>query len=167
MKQMVHHLTPDLDLDFLDRCVNVLLIRDPAEVISSLVHQLPEPTMRDVGMQRQAELFADLRSRGQDPPVLDARQLLLDPAHVLGELCERLGLDWDPEMLTWSAGPAPEDGPWAKYWYERLERSTGFAPYRERSRQVPDSCTQLLVECQSFYDEMITSAIPAPRQEAS
>ena len=29
---------------------------------------------------------------GQDPPVLDARELLLDPRSVLGELCRRLGL---------------------------------------------------------------------------
>lgn len=63
-KQMVHHLTPDLDLAFLDRCANVLLIRDPAEVISSLVNQMPEPTMRDGGLERQVALFRDLRSRG-------------------------------------------------------------------------------------------------------
>lgn len=167
LKQMVHHLTPDLDLRFLDACVNVLLIRDPAEVIASLVHQLPEPTMRDVGLARQVELFRDLRSRGQDPPVLDARQLLLDPEHVLRELCARVGIAWDPAMLSWPAGPRPEDGPWARYWYDNVHRSTGFAPYRPKSADVPDSCAGLLAECRTCYDELVEHAIEAPRVEAS
>lgn len=91
LKQMVHHLTPDVDLAFLDRCVNIMLIRDPAEVISSLVNQLPEPTARDVGLDRQVELFRDLQSRGQEPPVIDARHLLLDPSTCYG-IC---AIAWD------------------------------------------------------------------------
>ncbi len=166
-KQMVHHLTPDLDLGFLDQCVNVLLIRDPAEVIASLVNQLPQPTMRDVGVERQLALFRDLRSRGQDPPVLDSRQLLLDPEPVLKELCSRVGIAWDPAMLSWPPGPHPEDGIWAKYWYDNLHTSTGFQPYRERSRQVPDHCRELLAECRAHYEELIPHAIVAVPAEAS
>lgn len=165
MKQMVHHLTPDLDLGFLDRCVNVLLIRDPAEVISSLVHQLPEPTMRDVGLERQVVLFRDLRERGQEPPVIDARQLLSNPEHVLRELCDRIGIAWDPAMLSWPAGRQPEDGPWARYWYDNVERSTGFAPYRPKPVDVPDSCRPLLDDCRGLYEELREAAILAPRQE--
>ena len=165
MKQMVHHLTPDLDLGFLDRCVNVLLIRDPAEVISSLVNQLPRPAMRDVGLERQVALFRDLRRRGQEPPVIEARHLLTDPEHVLRELCDRIGLAWDPAMLSWPAGPRPEDGPWARYWYDNVERSTGFAPYRPRSTEVPESCRALLAECRAFYGELSEAAIVAPRTE--
>ncbi len=166
-KQMVHHLLPDLDLDFLERCVNVLLIRDPAEVIASLVNQLPEPTMRDVGLERQVMLFRDLGSRGQEPPVLDARQLLLDPERVLQELCARVGIPWDPAMLSWPPGPQPEDGVWAKYWYDNLHTSTGFQPYRKRSRQVPEHCRELLAECRAHYEELIPHAIVAVPAETS
>jgi sulfotransferase family protein len=167
MKQMVHHLTPDLDLDFLDGCTNVLLIRDPADVIASLVQQLPHPTMRDVGLQRQVTLFEDLRARGQDPPVLDSRLLLVDPEHVLRELCARLGIAWEPAMLSWPAGRHEEDGPWGRFWYESLWRSTGFAPYRPRTTEVPDSCRALLAECRSCYEELAGFAITGPRAEAS
>jgi hypothetical protein len=165
-KQMVHHLTPDLDLRFLDECVNVVLIRDPAEVIASLVNQLPEPTMRDVGLERQVLLFRDLRSRGQEPPVLEARQLLLDPERVLTELCRRVGIQWDPAMLSWPAGPQPEDGVWAKYWYDNLHTSMGFQPYRERNREVPGHCHALLAECRAHYDELLPHAITAAPAEA-
>ena len=165
MKQMVHHLTPDLDLGFLDQCVNVLLIRDPAEVIASLVNQLPEPTMRDVGLERQAQLLGELHELGQEPPVIDARQLLLDPRYVLQELCERVGLAWDPAMLSWPAGRQPEDGPWARYWYDNVERSTGFAAYQPRDTSVPESAKELLDRCRTFYEELVAHAIVAPRAQ--
>lgn len=166
-KQMVHHLTPDVDLGFLNQCVNVLLIRDPAEVIASLVNQLPRPTMRDVGLERQVQLFRDLRERGQDPPVLDARQLLLDPEAVLKELCRRVGIGWDPAMLSWPPGPQPEDGVWAKYWYDNVQSSTGFQPYRRRSTEVPAHCRELLAGCRAHYEELIPHAIGATAAEAS
>lgn len=162
LKQMVHHLTPEIDLTFLDRCVNVMLIRDPAEVISSLVNQLPEPTVRDVGLDRQAELFLDLQSRGQEPPVIDARQLLLDPEHVLRQLCDRIGVTWEPSMLSWPAGPHPADGVWAKYWYDNVQSSTGFAPYRRKDVDVPPHCRELLAECRGYYEELSAHAILAP-----
>jgi len=161
LKQMVHHLTPDLDLAFLDECTNVFLIRDPAEVIASLVKQLPEPGMRDVGLARQVELFRDLRSRGQEPPVVDSRLLLHDPGGVLSALCVRIGLDWDAGMLSWPAGPQPEDGPWSRYWYDNVHRSTGFEPYRPGARAVPEHCQDLLEECRALYDEMLPNAIGA------
>jgi hypothetical protein len=161
MKQMVHHLTPELDLDFLDPCVNILLIRDPGEVIASLVNQLPQPTMRDVGLERQVRLFDDLRSKGQDPPVIDARLLLLDPESVLRKLCDRIGLSWDASMLSWPPGPIPEDGPWDRYWYDNVQTSTGFQPYRPSTKIVPASCSELLSECRRHYDELINHAITA------
>lgn len=164
LKQMVHHLTPGVDLTFLDQCVNIMLIRDPAEVISSLVNQLPEPTVRDVGLDRQLELFRDLRTRGQDPTVIDARQLLLDPEHVLRQLCDRIGLGWEAAMLSWPAGPHPADGVWAKYWYDNVQNSTGFAPYRPKVSDVPAHCRELLAECCSYYEELSAHAIVAPAE---
>lgn len=161
MKQMVHHLIPELDLDFLDSCVNVLLIRDPAEVIASLVYQLPEPTMRDVGIERQVQLFDDLRAKGQEPPVIDARLLLQDPEPVLRKLCDSIGLSWDPAMLSWPAGPIPEDGPWDRYWYDNVQTSTEFQAYRPSDKVVPDSCSDLLAECRKCYDRLIVHAIAA------
>ena len=161
LKQMVHHLTPDVDLSFLDDCVNVMLIRDPAEVISSLVNQLPDPTPRDVGLERQVALFRDLRTRGQEPPVLDARELLSRPERVLGELCQRMGIDWDPAMLSWPPGVQPEDGPWSKYWYDNVQRSTGFEPYRPKDVTIPSHCKELLAASKAHYEELVEHAITA------
>ena len=35
---------------------------------------------------------------------------------------------YDDAMLSWPAGPKPEDGVWAEHWYASAHRSTGFGP---------------------------------------
>ncbi|MDQ3878189.1 MAG: sulfotransferase family protein [Actinomycetota bacterium] len=160
-KQMAHHLTPDVDLAFLDRCDNVLLIRHPAEVITSLSKNVPEPTARDIGLDRQVELLEELRKIGQEPVVLDATELLLDPESVLKELCRRLEITWDAAMLSWEPDPRPEDGPWAPYWYDSVIRSTGFEPYRPKRRPVAARHNELLENSLPAYEKLFQLAIRA------
>lgn len=160
MKQMAHHLQ-DLDRAFLDHTVNVLLIRDPADMLPSLVHQIPQPTLRDTGLGVQRELLHDLLRRGQRPPVLDSRQLLLDPPGVLRRLCERLDIPFHDGMLSWPAGPRPEDGVWAPHWYHAVHRSTGFQPYQAKNEPVPAGLETLLATCAECYRELADHAIRA------
>jgi hypothetical protein len=160
MKQMAHHLA-ELDRGFLARTANVLLIRDPAEMLRSLVHQIPKPGLSDTGLAVQSELLSELRELGQDPPVLDSRELLLDPPGVLRQLCGRLGIPFEEAMLRWTAGPRPEDGVWARHWYHNLHRSTGFAPYRAKTGPFPPQLAPLLAECRPHYETLCGSAFRA------
>ncbi len=160
IKNMAHHLI-DLDVTWLSdpRVVNVFLIRDPAQMLPSLINQIAEPTMRDAAYESQARWFRELDAAGLEPQVLDARALLLDPEGVLTELCRRVGIDFDPFMLAWEAGPRPEDGPWAKYWYHNLHRSTGFGPYTVKSEPFPDRLRPLLEACLPHYQFLLGRAI--------
>ncbi len=158
LKQMAHHLV-ELDRGFLAECANVLLIRDPAEVLRSLRHQLPEPRLEDTGIAVQSELLDELAGRGQEPPVVDSRRLLEDPAGVLAALCRRLGLAFDPAMLSWPAGGRPEDGVWAPHWYANVHRSTGFQPYRPKSGAFPDELRPVLDECRPHYRRLLDRAL--------
>ena len=124
IKHMAHHLV-EIDGSFLAATRNAFLIRDPAEMLPSLVNQIAEPTLRDTGLPQQAELYDRLAGMGQSPPVLDARELLLDPEHVLEHFCHDLGLAFDPNMLSWTPGGRPEDGVWARHWYQSVHRSSG------------------------------------------
>ncbi len=160
-KQMAHHLV-GLDWGFLSLTANVLLVRDPADVVRSLRHQIPEPRLEDTGIAIQARLLEHLRALGRDVPVLDARELLRDPRHVLGRLCSRLGLGFDDAMLEWRAGPRAEDGVWAPYWYHAIHRSTGFRPYAEKLEPVPSELAPLVDECRPYYDRLLKAAIHAP-----
>lgn len=158
MKQMAHHLI-EIDRSFLTQTLNVFLIRDPREMLPSLAKVIGTPTLADTGFKTQHDLLIDLRAVGQSPPVLDARLLLEDPAGVLCELCERLGLRFEDSMLAWAAGGNPADGVWAPYWYQNVHRSTGFAPYRPKSEPFPVALEGLLAECSVYYEVLRRAAI--------
>jgi hypothetical protein len=160
MKQMTHHLV-DIDLSFLRRTTNVLLTRDPVEMLPSLDGVLDTPRLRDTGFKGQADLLELLHEYGQQPPVLDSRELLENPAGVLAALCDRVGIEFDDLMLGWAAGPRPEDGVWAPHWYANVHRSTGFQPYRPKPEPFPTHLDPLLAECRPYYDTLYELAIKA------
>ena len=159
-KNMAHHL-PGLDQGFLDGVTNVLLIRDPTEMLPSLAKQLPSPIMRDTGLREQAVILDSVLARGEQPLVLDARELLLDPSGVLARACVRLGIPFEESMLSWPAGPKPEDGVWAQHWYHNVHASTGFSPYRPYTEPFPDRLKPLLQECLPIYERLQEYAIKA------
>lgn len=158
MKQMAHHLI-DIDRSFIEQTLNVFLIRDPREMLPSLAKVIGTPTLADTGFKTQHDLFNDLRAVGQFPSVLDARLLLENSSNVLCQLCERLGLPFEAAMLSWKAGGNPADGVWARYWYENVHRSTGFAPYRPKSEPFPAELEAVLAECSPYYAVLRPEAI--------
>ena len=159
LKHMAHHLI-DLDLAFLDRSTNLFLIRDPREMLPSLTVQVPHAGLADTGLKRQWQIYAELRERGQQPAVLDSRELLLDPETVLRQLCTAIELPFDRCMLHWPAGPIPEDGVWAPHWYHAVHESTGFASYQPKSG-FPPQLEALRAACQPWYDKLYAHAIRA------
>ncbi len=164
LKQMAHHLAAldaDTRRELLAQTTPVLLTRDPAEMLPSLAKQIHNPTLRDTGLDAQILLLEELRELDKPLIVLDARQTLLDPRGVLSQLCERAGLPFDEEMLSWPAGARSEDGIWAKHWYHNVHRSTGFAPYQPKNEPLPRGLQPLLDQCRPLYAELATLAIQA------
>ena len=157
-KNMAHHLA-DLDRGFLGRITNVLLVRDPKEMLPSLAKQLPRPTLRDTGLREQVEILRIMLEQGEDPMVLDAKELLLAPAGVLQRACEKLGIPFEENMLGWPPGPKPEDGVWARHWYRSVHASTAFAGYRPKTELFPERLEPLLEECVPLYERLHRHAI--------
>jgi hypothetical protein len=159
-KMMAHHLVA-LDRGFLPRVANVLLVRDPTEMLVSLAKVLPSPRLADTGLAEQVQLFDALCAAGAEPPVLDSREVLTDPRGVLSQLCQRLGTAFDERMLSWHAGPRAEDGVWATHWYAQVHRSTGFEPWRARTEPLPESLLSLHEQCRPLYERLMERAIRA------
>lgn len=67
---------------------------------------------------------AVLRYR-KKPVVVLSEDVLANPEGMLRAMCAHAGIDFDPAMLRWSAGPKPYDGVWAPYWYRQVHHSTG------------------------------------------
>ena len=151
-KHMAHHLLPDMDRGWLRRVINCFLIREPREVITSLVKHVPDATLPDTGFPQQAEIFERVVEwTGKVPPVVNARDVLNDPRRVLRRLCEAVGVPFTERMLSWAPGLRETDGVWAKYWYKEVETTTSFRPYRPKDEPVPQRMLGVLEECDRYY----------------
>ena len=159
-KHMAHHLLPHMERDWLSKLVNCFLIREPKEMLASLDAKMGTPVLRDTGLEQQAEIFRSIcQGTGRSPAVIDSADVLRDPRRVLGALCESVGAPFTDAMLTWPPGRRDTDGIWAKYWYDAVERSTGFEPYRERSVTLPSRLLPLYEECRKYYEELYRGRI--------
>ena len=127
-KHMTHHMLPAFGRAWIDQCRNAFLIRDPSRVLASYIRSREDVTLADIGVVQQSELFDRVADRlGHAPPVIDAADVLADPARTLSALCKALDIAFDPAMLCWPAGRRASDGVWAPAWYAGVEASTGFA----------------------------------------
>ena len=157
-KQMAAHLL-DLDRAWLDDCANVLLVRAPEPVVASYTEQANNATVDWLGYTTQVELLERSLARGQRPIVLETTKLLADPPRVLRRTCELLGLPFEESMLSWEAGPKPEDGVWAQYWYERTHASTGFGRPRQRDLHLTDEQAAVAGAARPLYDQLAAHAL--------
>ena len=149
---MTHHLLAQVERSWLEKLTHAFLLRDPREVLPSLDLKFSRPSLADTGMAQQLEIFEFVRERtGHIPAVIDAADLLSNPPGILRALCASLGIAYDENMLHWPAGRRSTDGVWAKHWYHNVEKSTGFAPERERSAALSEHLVPLLEECLPYY----------------
>ncbi|MBW3546240.1 MAG: sulfotransferase family protein [Bacteroidetes bacterium] len=161
-KNMAKHLVgtqPDGAAPFFEKLANVFLIREPASLIASFARVVPEVTEAEIGLKHAATLFRQLNEWGTQPLVLNSDILLANPPLILEKLCGALGIAFDEQMLRWKAGPRPEDGVWAKYWYANVHKSTGFQQRTTRPDAFPEQYQSLLDEVQPYFQYLNQFAI--------
>ena len=151
-KHMTHHLLPHIDRDWIARLHNVLLIRDPREVVASYVKSRATVTADDIGLPQQVTLYEELRKAGAAPPVIDARDFLRAPEAHLRALCGWLGIAFTDRMLHWPEGPRDSDGIWAPHWYEHVWKSTGFEPPPGNEIRLSGQAAAVADECRPHYE---------------
>jgi hypothetical protein len=150
-KQMTHHIADDQDLGWLRGFRNVLLIRDPREVVASYVRARESCEPEDIGLLQQVRLLDHL---DEQPPVIDAGDFLRDPEAHLRWLCDWLGIELTDRMLRWPAGPRDSDGVWAPHWYDAVWASTGFAPWRPREVDLDEHDAAVAEACRPAYERL-------------
>jgi Sulfotransferase domain len=150
-KHMTHHLLPEVDRAVLAPLRHAYLIRDPAGLLASYSKVRSEPTLDDLGVRQQAEIFDAFPG-----PVVDSRDLLTDPEGMLRALCAALGVPFSAAMLSWPAGPRASDGVWAPHWYAGVWRSTGFGRYQPPTEPLPGRLAALADRCRPYYERLRT-----------
>lgn len=110
-KHMAHHVLAGMNVDWIDALTNCFLIRQPRETLLSMIEFLPAPTASETGLPQQIEMFERMMLRdGVAPPVVDARDVLMNPRGMLSALCDCLNVPFYEEMLSWPPGPRDTDG---------------------------------------------------------
>ena len=146
--------------DWLGALTHAFLIRDPRAMVASLGEKLQDFDILATGLPQQVEIFEHVvRTTGDVPPVIEAADLLANPDAMLRGLCRVLGVPFSARMLWWPAGQRATDGVWAKHWYERVERSTGFEASAQTEDDydgapVPPPLARIAAECRPLYERL-------------
>jgi Sulfotransferase domain len=157
-KHMTHHLLPEVDRAALAPLRHAYLIRDPGELLASYAKVRSQPTLDDLGIRQQAEIFD-----AYPGPVVDSRDLLENTEGMLRALCAALSIPFEEAMLSWAPGPRDTDGVWGPYWYESVLALTGFGPYRASAGELPPDLAGLAQRCRPYYEHLHARRLtPAP-----
>lgn len=151
VKGMAHHFLDNSPTFILD-WKNVLLIRHPKKLIASFSKVISNPTLADIGIKKEAELFLFLQKKGKTPLVIDSDELLKNPKAYLIKICENLKIPFTENMLSWKKGGIPEDGIWAKHWYANVHNSEGFSVQKSSSQPLPKYLEPLLQDALPYYE---------------
>ncbi len=163
-KHMWHHMAGPIGFDDFEGFRHAFLIREPKRMIASYLRKRRTAVFENFGLDRQAEFFERETDRlGHSPPVVDANDILSDPAGVLSKLCSALGIEWSAEMLSWVPGRRATDGPWAPYWYGAVEKSTGFGAAESASVELDDDARRLAERCRPLYEQLAAHRLRSVR----
>jgi hypothetical protein len=145
--------------------VNTFLIRNPDEVVASYHAMKPEMTREEVGFDRLYGIFQTVRdSTGELPLVIDAKDLGQAPAAVVEAYCARVGLDFVPESLRWSAGSRLEWG-LTDRWHSDVSASTGFVDNGRGYASHPGNdpwLAEVAAYHRPFYEKLYACRLPVP-----
>lgn len=157
-KNMTHHLL-DLDRSFMRKLYNVILTRDPQEMLPSFAKVIEHPSIEDVGYKLHIDLVEYFETNQINYVVLDAKKVLMNPEGVLKQLCDYIGIPFDNNMLQWEPQKLNEDGIWAKYWYDNVHKSSKFSTYIPKMESFPEYLKPLLEECLPYYNQLSQKAL--------
>jgi hypothetical protein len=109
-----------------EQATHTFLIRHPAETIPSYYALNPRVRQSQIGAEHLHEIYQQVwRLTGAPPLVVDAADLVSQPAGVVRAYCARLSIPYLPDALSWSAGARAEWQPSAR-WHADASASTGL-----------------------------------------
>ncbi|HEX2741396.1 MAG TPA: hypothetical protein VHM69_13200 [Rubrobacter sp.] len=162
-KDMAYHVAGFMTPEFVSRFTNTFIIRDPAPVIASLYRFWPDFTLEETGYEQQHRLFGLAVENGEDPAVVDAADLTADPEGTIRAYCEKLGVRFMPESLSWEPGEVPGWEMW-KEWHEEAQESTGIkGEPLEDDTEVPAGLESIYERCLPYYEELYEKRLQSAR----
>ena len=154
-KHMTHHLLPNIEQGWMKKLKNCFLIRDPKEVILSYSKTRSEFTIEDIGILQQKEIFNYVvEMEGENPPIIDSKEVLENPKRILKALCKRLEIPFYKQMLKWPKGERDTDGIWGKHWYHNVITTSEFMRHQPKNEILDDCFEEIYEKCIPYYEKM-------------
>lgn len=153
-KDMAYHVTDFMTREFVSAFTNTFIIRDPVPAIASLHKFWPDFTLEETGYEQQHRLFGLAVENGEDPAIVDAADLTRDPERMIRAYCEKLGVTFIPEALSWEPGEVAGWEMWAD-WHEEAAESTGIKSQPiEADTVIPEGLQGVYEQCLPYYEEL-------------
>jgi hypothetical protein len=165
LKDMAYHAKAVMGPEFISSFVNTFILRDPKYVVSSLHKMWPDFTLEETGYEELYWAFRYATEAGEDPVVVDAMTFSEDPVGILSAYCERVGLPFQPEALSWEPGEVEEWKRW-EGWHEAAQRSTGVKRAERKDPELSGRLQEAYEYCLPYYYALAAHAIPGTARSA-
>jgi hypothetical protein len=150
LKDMAYQAKGVMGPEFISNFVNTFIIRDPKYVLSSLYKMWPDYTLEETGYEELYWAFRYATEAGQDPVVVDAMTFSENPVGILSAYCERVGIPFRANSLSWEPGEVEEWKDWEE-WHEAAQQSTGIERAERRDPALPEELQEAYEHCLPYY----------------
>jgi hypothetical protein len=150
LKDMAYHAKGVMGPEFISNFVNTFILRDPKYVLSSLYKMWPDFTLEETGYEELYWAFRYATEAGEDPVVVDAMTFSENPVGILSVYCERVGLPFRPDALSWEPEEVEEWKNW-EGWHEAAQQSTGIERAERRDPALPQELQEAYEHCLPYY----------------
>ena len=150
LKDMAYQAKGVMGPEFISNFVNTFIVRDPKYVLSSLYKMWPDFTLEETGYEELYWAFRYAEEAGDDPVVVDAMTFSEDPVGIVSAYCERVGIPFRREALSWEPGEVEEWKTW-EGWHQAAEQSTGIRRAERRDPTLPQKLQEAYEHCLPYY----------------
>jgi hypothetical protein len=164
IKDFPWHIMPRVDEAFLSLFDHTFLIRHPAQMIASYLAGWPDVQEEELGYAELAQMFDCVQAyQGTPPIVIDADDLVADPAATVRAYCDAVHIPFVPEALSWKVERRPEytylEG---GRWHENLHRSSGIQMQHHHYPTLENSprLRELVQTVLPYYEKLHAVRLP-------
>ncbi len=150
-KHMAHHMIDLSNIDWIKKCNNFILIRHPKQVISSYLLKNELKSIDELGYYQQFEIINFLKKNNIPFNVKESNEILTNPEVALKDWCAKIEINFDRSMLSWNKGIHPNDGVWAKHWYDNVINSSGFQKFKKKDISIENKYDSIYNDAMKYY----------------
>jgi hypothetical protein len=159
LKDFPYYFLQIVNDEFLGYFQHTFLIRDPAQMLPSYYHKMPDLDFEECGYKELFELFQKVvKNTGKIPVVLNADDLVEQPTDIVQEYCSRIGIPFLPEALKWNPpGNSDEIGWWDnRSWNDDLRVSENFQQTEKSYLKIQENPKLLSLYnlCLPYYEQL-------------